>query len=266
MYSNLKPEMSDNLKKSIMIESNERTGLTSIYGLRMITDDHLIELISYLIKMSQSKAVKLDSFILHNAKLSDAGISILLEYLEVHWNSLKTLKLYNNIMNIVESNREIPYLLKSTSLFASFLYQATQLETLELHGFFLHSEDLPSFCHALSKCYLLRKLHLSNNNLSDFGVSYLAKVLSLHNTIPLENITLYNNNIGDCGAQMIADALYGSDSLESLNLQMNFIKDLGASFFVDFVRKGAYPSVRKIVLAGNQCSERMKRFIKANTP
>jgi hypothetical protein len=193
----------------------------------------------------------LTSFILHNAKLSDAGISILLEYLEVHWNSLRTLKLYNNIMNIVESNREIPYLQKSTSLFASLLYQTTTLDTLEIHGFFLHSEDLPSFCHALSRCYLLRKLHLSNNNLGDFGVSYLAKVLSLHNTIPLDNVTLYNNNIGDCGAQMVADALYGSESLESLILQMNFIRDLGASCFVDGVRKGAYPGVRKIVLAGN---------------
>lgn len=68
-------------------------------------------------------------------------------------------------MNIVECNREIPYLLKSTSLFASFLYQVSKLETLEIHGFFLHSEEVPDFCHALSKCYMLRKLHLSNNNL-----------------------------------------------------------------------------------------------------
>jgi hypothetical protein len=52
MYSNLKPEMSENLQKSILIEGNEKSGMTSIYGLRMITDDHLIELISYLIKMS----------------------------------------------------------------------------------------------------------------------------------------------------------------------------------------------------------------------
>jgi hypothetical protein len=65
---------------------------------------------------------------------------------------------------------------------------------------------------------------------------------------------------------MIADALYGSECLVSLNLQMNFIKDLGASFFVDFIRKGSYPSMRKLVLAGNHCSERMKRFMKAQTP
>jgi hypothetical protein len=44
--------MTENLQKSILIEVNERTGLTSIYGLKMITDDHLIELMSYLIKMS----------------------------------------------------------------------------------------------------------------------------------------------------------------------------------------------------------------------
>jgi len=48
---------------------------------------------------------------------------------------------------------------------------------------------------------------------------------------------------------------------------MNFIKDLGASYFVDAVRNGeAYPSLRKIVLSENQCTERMKRFIKNHTP
>jgi len=170
-------------------------------------------------------------------------------------------------MHIVESRREIPYLLKSTAHLASFLRQSKLLETLEFHGFFLHSEDIAEVCHSLSTCYTLRKLQLSNTNLGDFGVSYLAKVLALHNSIPLESVTLYNNNIGDAGAHMIADALYGSESIEAINLQMNFIRDLGASYFVDNAKKGtAYPNIRKIVMAGNQCSERMKRFVKSNAP
>ena len=65
---------------------------------------------------------------------------------------------------------------------------------------------------------------------------------------------------------MIADALYGSEFLESVNLQMNFIKDLGASFFVDFIRKEAYPKLRKLVLSENHCSEKMKRFMRIHTP
>ena len=65
-------------------------------------------------------------------------------------------------------------------------------------------------CQSLYQCEGLRHLHLSNNNLQDFGVSYLARVLSLH---LLETVTLYNNNIGDFGAQIIADSLSGSRSL-----------------------------------------------------
>ncbi len=109
----------------------------------------------------------------------------------------------------------------------------------------------------------MKKLFMSNNNLQDFGVSYLAKVLSLHHLVQLRAVTLYNNNIGDYGAQCIADALYDSPHLETLNLQMNFIKDLGVSYFVDVIRKGrGFTKVRKLVFQGNQCSERMKRFIK----
>jgi len=143
------------------------------------------------------------------------------------------------------------------------------LQSLELHGFFLHSEDLPELCRSLSKCTSIEQLFLSNNNLQDYGVSYLAKVLSRHNTFKLRQLTLYNNNIGDFGAQCLSDALLGSPHLETLNLQMNFVKDLGVSYFVDALRRSnftAYPSLRKIVMSGNQCTERMKRFIKNQTP
>lgn len=61
--------------------------------------------------------------------------------------------------------------------------------------------------------------------------------------------------------------MHESTHLETLNLQMNFIKDLGVSYFVDAIRRGrGFPKVRKIVLQGNQSSERMKKFIKNQTP
>ena len=68
------------------------------------------------------------------------------------------------------------------------------MQSLELHGFFLHSEDLPELCRSLSKCTSIEQLFLSNNNLQDYGVSYLAKVLSRHSTFKLRQLTLYNNN------------------------------------------------------------------------
>ena len=106
--------------------------------------------------------------------------------------------------------------------------------------------------------------------MSDYGVSFLANVLSMHSNssriLKIKNLTLYNNNIGDLGAECLADSLEGSPYIETINLQMNFIKDIGVSYFVDAVRRGAYESLRKIVLNENQCTERLKRFIRNNTP
>ena len=43
---------------------------------------------------------------------------------------------------------------------------------------------------------------------------------------------------------------------------MNFIKDLGASYFVDAVVGNAFKNIRKICLTGNSTSERLKKFVK----
>ena len=66
------------------------------------------------------------------------------------------------------------------------------------------------------------------------GVEYLAKFIK-NPRIHIEYLTIYNNNIGDEGAIMLADALYNSEHIKVINLQMNFIRDLGASYFVDGV-------------------------------
>jgi hypothetical protein len=108
--------------------------------------------LTYLIRLATSIPLKIVSIVISNEKLSDAGFSILLEYLEVHRGSLKSLKLYNNIMNIIENNREVPYLLKGTGNLATLLKAKNILENLEMHGFFFHSEDIPDLCHSLSKC------------------------------------------------------------------------------------------------------------------
>jgi Ran GTPase-activating protein (RanGAP) involved in mRNA processing and transport len=49
----------------------------------------------------------------------------------------------------------------------------------------------------------------------------------------IEYLTLYNNNIGNKGAKYICKALKRNESMKVLNLQMNFIKDEGASYFID---------------------------------
>jgi Ran GTPase-activating protein (RanGAP) involved in mRNA processing and transport len=85
-------------------------------------------------------------------------------------------------------------------------------------------------------------MQLSNNNLQDYGVEFLAEFLR-NPRIKLEHLTIYNNNIGDEGAIMLAEALYNNDYIKVINLQMNFIRDLGASYFIDGVTQSAFKSI-----------------------
>ena len=48
---------------------------------------------------------------------------------------------------------------------------------------------------------------------------------------------------------MLADALYGNEDIKVINLQMNFIKDLGASYFVDGIIDGAFKNMQKIIFS-----------------
>ena len=50
---------------------------------------------------------------------------------------------------------------------------------------------------------------------------------------------------------MIADAFYDNDHIKVINMQMNFIRDLGASYFIDGVKEGAYKNIQKIILIEN---------------
>ena len=42
---------------------------------------------------------------------------------------------------------------------------------------------------------------------------------------------------------------------------MNFIRDLGASHFLDGVSENAFQNIQKIVLKENPCSERIKKYV-----
>ena len=142
----------------------------NIHSLGVITDKKLFDFLIYI------STEKISTFTITNGKLSDAGITILLEFLEDQ-HSLKSLKIYNNIMEIVSNNQEIPYLLTGTQQLAKTLCFKNKLEVLELHGFFFHDEDLMQLIKSLGTCVNLRVLQLSNNNIQDYGAELLAKML-----------------------------------------------------------------------------------------
>lgn len=58
---------------------------------------------------------RVESISIPNCQLSDAGASILFEYL-MDQSTLSRMKLCNNIMELVTQQKEIPYMLSGTQL------------------------------------------------------------------------------------------------------------------------------------------------------
>ena len=46
---------------------------------------------------------------------------------------------------------------------------------------------------------------------------------------------------------------------------MNYIKDNGASFLVEALRQDSLPSIKKISLGDNQCTEKFKKLVRKIT-
>ena len=82
-----------------------------------------------------------------------------------------------------------------------------QLEVVEVHGFFFNLEDISELFHNMGSCKQLRVLKLSNNNIQDYGVQFLAGMLQNQKLSKLKSLTLHNNNIGDEGALFLAECL-----------------------------------------------------------
>jgi len=72
---------------------------------------------------------------------------------------------------------------------------------------------------------ILQNLNLSHNNIGDLGANEIAEGLKKSN---LQTLDLGENNIGDDGAKAIAEALKTNTTLTTLNLSHNNIGNLGA--------------------------------------
>ena len=140
-----------------VINRRNKRGI-NVYGTHECNDEILFDFLLYI------ALDKVLCFSLPNSCLSDAGATILFEYLQDQF-SLNTLKLYNNVMKLVGKEREIPYLLTGTLQLSYALEDKTHLQILEIHGFFFHHDDLESLCKSLESCTSIKKLQLSNNNL-----------------------------------------------------------------------------------------------------
>eukprot|EP00347_Sterkiella_histriomuscorum_P002126 403369370 len=231
-----------------------------IYATKLIRDQDLFE---FLLTVQDENIAK---FSITNAELTDTGI-VLLSHFFQHKQNLHVLKLYNNIMNFIlnSPDKELPYLTIGTADLAQCLKLNTRLTSLELHGFFFHQPDFPLVIDALLNCHSLKNLQFSNNDIQDFGVKHLCRLLetqNYENKIELEQLTIYNNNITDIGAQEIARVMKGNPHIKILNLQMNYIKDTGGQSFFEGIQSKQYPQIWKIILLDNKCTEDFKKRVK----
>ncbi|CDW83610.1 UNKNOWN [Stylonychia lemnae] len=228
-----------------------------IYANKMINDE---ELHDFLLTVVDENIAK---FSITNGQLTDIGIVILSNFFGRKSN-LHVLKLYNNIMNVILSNIEVPLLPLGTISLAQCIEVNTKLTSLELHGFFFHEPDFPLLVDALMHCNNLKNIQFSNNNVLDSGAKQLCRLLekSHINPIELEQLTIYNNNITDVGATDLATVMQENTSLKILNLQMNFIKDSGAQQFLDGIQNKYFQQIWKIILLDNKCTEQFKKKVK----
>eukprot|EP00347_Sterkiella_histriomuscorum_P017268 403350039 len=229
----------ENYKGSVMIDRKRKQGIR-IMSSKKLNDQDMMDLLLHVVQE------RVDSISIPNCELSDAGASILFEFLNDQ-TQLSRMKLCNNIMELVTQQKEIPYMLTGTSLLGMTLMNKTNLQVFELHGFFFHHDDYDYLFEGLQQCKQLRSLTLSNNNIQDYGVEQLSYLIE-DPTMNLQILTLLNNNINDDGGIALADALFSEHSkLQQLNLRMNFIKDNGAAYFVDgfMQQEGGYKTLQK---------------------
>jgi Ran GTPase-activating protein (RanGAP) involved in mRNA processing and transport len=107
-----------------------------------------------------------------------------------------------------------------------------QCTALLLNDNLITSKGADIIANALYNNTTLEELNLWNNQVSDLGVFYLSKVLSVGN-FTLRSIGLGQNGISDVGAQHLAEMLTTSRTITRLWLFHNEIGDRGVQALAD---------------------------------
>ncbi|XP_048476889.1 NACHT, LRR and PYD domains-containing protein 3-like isoform X1 [Rhincodon typus] len=120
------------------------------------------------------------------------------------------------------------------------------VKLLDLENCYIQPEGLQRLGPVLYKC---RELRLRNNDLQDQGMKLLSEALR-NPDCQIEKLQLNDNSLSDSCAQDLASALGTNQSLMSLNLGENKLKDLGVKrLFV--VLRNVNCKLQELVLLGN---------------
>merc|ERR1712130_424076 len=135
---------------------------------------------------------------------------------------------------------------KALSLYLNF----TNLNKLYISDNRISDMGVSYICKSLESNMNLIVLNLSHNRISNKGACILSKCLKLNKK--LTTLFLSENRIGDPGAIALSDSLIVNQTLTTLSLHVNDIKDVGASAIADALKDNS--NLKYLYLSDNKIS------------
>ncbi|CAF1596394.1 unnamed protein product [Didymodactylos carnosus] len=100
----------------------------------------------------------------------------------------------------------------------------------------LNDQDMKIICEKLKINQHWKSLHICNTQITTKGVSYLCQALKVNSAI-VTSLTLTNNQISDKGITLISKLMIKNKTIDSLNLGGNLITDKGVKQIAIMLKK-----------------------------
>ncbi|CAM2705336.1 unnamed protein product, partial [Rotaria socialis] len=187
---------------------------------------------------------------LHGNLIGTGGLEHLADALRTN-KTLNVLTMYGNkvkdqeagfIADKLKTNEKIEPQIRNINEIPYTNPQLTQLIKSNINstgvnfaGKNLNDQDMKIVANELLQVNkVVTTLYLQANQIGDVGAQFLADALRVNTT--LTRLDLYTNQIGDSGAQYLGEALKTNKSLTLLQLQTNQIGDSGAQYLADALK------------------------------
>ncbi|XP_063706249.1 protein phosphatase 1 regulatory subunit 37 [Culicoides brevitarsis] len=169
------------------------------------------------------------------------------------WQSSVNMVKRSQSLEVLEA-RGVPISEISASNLGKALFGSC-LHTIKLEHCGMTGRPIATFCHALRKVNVLKELWLSNNDLNSFDAYNIGCLLKVNYSIQFLDIS--NNNIQDEGISYLADALIQQNncirnpSSDSCSVHLDY-SELSASLNLLNNNKSLSPSFKKLTINSSE--------------